>query len=131
MKLNLTIKGNPQANARHRTVTRGGKTWTYNPKSKEQKAVRQFMKEALGNVNLIRKRPVRIDLIAYFKIPASRTEIKENDWHIKKPDRDNIDKFYLDCLTNLLLEDDCLICDGRIQKKYSEDPRVEIEITLI
>jgi Holliday junction resolvase RusA-like endonuclease len=37
-----------------------------------------------------------------------------------KRDRDNLDKAVLDALTNVILTDDKLVYDGRIQKWYAE-----------
>lgn len=40
-------------------------------------------------------------------------------WHIKKPDRDNLDKAVLDALTGIFWIDDCQACDGRIKKRIA------------
>ena len=52
--------------------------------------------------------------------------------HIGKPDRDNCDKAILDALKGTILADDCIVCDGRIQKWRAagdEQPHVEICVT--
>lgn len=54
--------------------------------------------------------------------------------HAKKPDRDNLDKAYLDALRGLLWIDDAQICDGRIEKWIAagdEQPHVLITVTPI
>lgn len=43
-------------------------------------------------------------------------------WHRGKPDRDNLDKGVLDCLTNAgILSDDSIVCSGVISKRYAKD----------
>jgi Holliday junction resolvase RusA-like endonuclease len=48
---------------------------------------------------------------------------------VKKPDLDNIAKICLDALNKLAFDDDSQIVALRVEKHYSEEPRVEIEIT--
>jgi Holliday junction resolvase RusA-like endonuclease len=42
--------------------------------------------------------------------------------HIKKPDLDNLAKFFLDCSNKLLFNDDSQICELRAKKIYSSKP---------
>lgn len=52
-------------------------------------------------------------------------------WKSSKPDRDNLDKGCLDCLTGVVWVDDAQVCDGRIRKAVVEpgqQPGVEILI---
>ena len=44
--------------------------------------------------------------------------------HQQKPDKDNLEKAFLDAL---LPQDDSHIWDGRATKRWSSDPRIEIE----
>jgi len=65
---------------------------------------------------------------AYFEPPASWSKKKRaaaiGTLHRAKPDRDNIDKAVLDAL----FDDDAAIADGRIQKRWAEESRIEIVI---
>lgn len=45
--------------------------------------------------------------------------------HIKKPDRDNLDKAVLDALTGIFWIDDCQVCDGRIRKRIASGDESE------
>jgi Holliday junction resolvase RusA-like endonuclease len=47
----------------------------------------------------------------------------------KKPDADNILKAVLDALNGLAYNDDSQIVSARIEKLYSDNPRVEIVIS--
>ena len=42
------------------------------------------------------------------------------------PDWDNLAKTYTDCLQNVLLLNDNVICDGKVSKYYSVKPRIRI-----
>lgn len=48
--------------------------------------------------------------------------------HIKKPDVDNLVKFYMDCLSNHLFDDDCCVSLERCVKLYSHTPKTVIYI---
>ena len=47
---------------------------------------------------------------------------------VKKPDADNLGKSPLDAISGYAYADDNQISDLRIRKRYSLNPRVEIEI---
>lgn len=46
----------------------------------------------------------------------------------KKPDWDNIGKIVCDALNKVAFHDDSQIVDGIVIKRYSEQPRIEVEI---
>ncbi len=50
--------------------------------------------------------------------------------HIKRPDLDNIIKFYLDALEGVCYDKDENVCVIQAKKIYSYKPRVEIEIDI-
>jgi Holliday junction resolvase RusA-like endonuclease len=52
-------------------------------------------------------------------------------YYDKKPDADNIAKFYCDCLKDIVIADDNIIVDLNIKKYYSEEYKTEIELTTI
>jgi Holliday junction resolvase RusA-like endonuclease len=50
----------------------------------------------------------------------------------KRPDDDNLQKFYKDCLIGLIYEDDSLIVHTKdVKKLYSFNPKVVINLTII
>ena len=49
----------------------------------------------------------------------------------KKPDIDNYEKFVFDCLNGVVYRDDSQVVSCRHDKRYSENPRTEIEIRRI
>jgi Holliday junction resolvase RusA-like endonuclease len=59
--------------------------------------------------------------------PKKRSEM-EDAYHTKKPDKDNLEKWLLDVCTKVLFNDDCLICDSSVRKRYSTNPRTVFSI---
>ena len=75
------------------------------------------------------KGPIHFDATLYFKIPKTRKDLKEGDFHFYKPDVDNVIKFLLDvCNFDILFHDDCTVSIITCKKVYSHDPRVEFTI---
>jgi Holliday junction resolvase RusA-like endonuclease len=78
---------------------------------------------------------VQVAILAYFQIPKSTsnkakkamesTEIRPT----KKPDADNIIKIILDSLNKLAYDDDSQVVSVRLEKFYSNEPRVEVAIS--
>lgn len=56
-------------------------------------------------------------------------KVAPGDYHMVRPDIDNLFKGVTDSLNGVVWEDDSLICEvGRQVKVYGEEPRIEIEI---
>ena len=79
--------------------------------------------------------PCVLDIIAYFEVPKSKSKkfreaaLSGLERPTKKPDLSNIIKGIEDALNGLVYKDDSSIVSLKIQKYYSEFPRVEIEIS--
>lgn len=78
--------------------------------------------------------PVTVMATAYLQIPKSMTK-KDRAAAVagvllpaKKPDIDNIAKAALDGLNGIVWRDDSLIVGLSIKKRYSERPRLEIDV---
>jgi Holliday junction resolvase RusA-like endonuclease len=90
---------------------------------------------------------VEMHIKAYFNIPKSKkptakkpkleTLKKYQDLicgrvrHTTKPDWDNVGKIISDALNGLAYDDDSQIVSATVEKFYSDNPRVEIEISTI
>ena len=82
--------------------------------------------------------PLRVDITWYFPRPKNHyrtgkyaAELKPNapEWHTTKTgDIDNAHKIILDALNGTFWRDDCLVCCGLLEKKYSDRPRTVITI---
>ena len=78
--------------------------------------------------------PVTVMATAYLQIPKSMTKKDRAEalsgtlLPAKKPDVDNIAKAALDGLNGIVWRDDSLIVGLSIKKRYSERPRLEIDV---
>lgn len=78
--------------------------------------------------------PVNIDVTFYLPIPQSTSKPKQRQMlngvihHIHKPDIDNLQKFVLDCLNGIVLQDDRSVVEIRARKVYSTKPGTLIRI---
>ena len=128
--IKLTIPGEPVAKARPR-VTKFGAYTPEKTKNYETLVKELFIIEH-GQVLL--EGELHINIKAYFKIPNSTSKKKKAlmlDKSIrptKKPDVDNIMKCVTDALNEIAYQDDKQIVSAGIEKYYSDEPRVEIEI---
>lgn len=75
---------------------------------------------------------VKIDIVAYLKIPKSTSKTKMQDMldekisPTKKPDVDNIAKSILDAMNKFIIEDDTQVSKISIEKKYALEEKVRI-----
>ena len=78
------------------------------------------------------KGPVEVNIIFHMPIPPSWSKKKQRDapgqWHDVRPDRDNLEKGVCDALNKIVWNDDGQVCAGRIEKYYSDNPRIEVEV---
>lgn len=73
-----------------------------------------------------------IHIVFYMPIPASLSAKQklalDGCWHIKKPDRDNLEKLLYDVCTGVVVKDDCIFAVGSSKKVYSTRPRIEFSV---
>ncbi|MFP3554218.1 RusA family crossover junction endodeoxyribonuclease [Paraburkholderia sp. SIMBA_049] len=71
---------------------------------------------------------------AYFGIPASWPQWKQREARAGllvptgRPDWDNIGKICSDAMNKVVYRDDSVIVDACVRKRFSRDPRIEIEV---
>ena len=123
--------GEPRGKQRPRFNRKTGTTYTPSETVQYEKAVGFLYKRARGQKLT---GDVRLELIAFYKIPASTT--KQNQEAMahglslpsKKPDLDNVLKIVMDGLNGIAYDDDKQVVSVRACKLYSEEPRVEVEV---
>jgi len=140
----LVILGEPQAQKRHRYTgkDRNGKPLkfvrAYDPSAVDKQSLRSIVQAQAPDKPLIG--PLRVDCFffyAYRKTDygsgrnAGKLKDSASIWKDTGKDRDNCDKLVLDALTGVFFRNDSQVCDGRIIKRYSENPRTEIYITAL
>jgi Holliday junction resolvase RusA-like endonuclease len=128
--MRLIIPGEPTAKQR----PRHGKFGTYTPEQtiNYETLVRQlyiqqnFARQLEGQLKL--------KVNAYFAIPKSAPKKAREAMilgilrPVKKPDWDNVGKIISDALNKLAYHDDSQIVSASVEKWYSENPRIEVEL---
>ncbi len=121
----FTVDIEPIGKARPR-MTKSGHVYT--PKETRDAELAIMQAYELFRGRLIEKGvPVSLDVVAYFPIPQSWSNIKKMavmDGDIlptKKPDADNILKLVADALNGAAYEDDAQVIDMRISKRYRRE----------
>ena len=128
--IKLTIPGPPCAKQRPRVYGRHAvtpeKTVNYETLVKQLYIVEYHGKQLEG--------PLQMTVKTYFEIPKSASARKAADMQnrairpTKKPDWDNLGKIISDALNGLAYHDDSQIVTATVEKWYSLEPRVEVEI---
>lgn len=130
--ISLDLYGDPVPQARARTVRRGGKSITYDPNCKLKEGYKwqirsQYREEPLTV-------PVAIDVLFMMPIPKTTSKTKTAAMingtihHMKRPDLDNLEKFLLDVLNEVVLKDDAQIVEMHARKVYSSKPGTYVRI---
>jgi Holliday junction resolvase RusA-like endonuclease len=128
--IKLTIPGQPCAKQRPRVCNGHAftptKTVNYETLVKQLYITRNFQKRLDGAIVM--------KVAAFFEIPKSASKkmrelmLKGDIRPAKKPDWDNIGKIISDALNGLAYNDDSQIVAATVEKWYSENPRVEVEL---
>lgn len=136
-KIEFTVLGEPFGKQRPQFAKRGNFVTTRTP----QKTVNYETLVQLSYMEKYKKMYFDVDeplciTIRAFKSPPSSGVSKKKRlamlqhkiFPTKKPDWDNIGKIIGDSLNSVAYPDDKQIVDAHIYKRYSENPRVEVEI---
>lgn len=126
------LNGPPIAQMRHRTH---GEIH-YNPQDKEKKQCQQILKYKTQRMGLESplKGPIEVEMTFHTDYPrkSDRKSVNRFLWgcefNTSKPDDDNMEKFYKDCLSKIVYLDDKQIISTKLKKRYSLQPRTEIMV---
>lgn len=129
--ISFIIPGEPKSKLRHRSTKKGK---MYNPQ--QNLHYESWVKECywIKHKQKSLKGQLKACIRAYFKIPKSTSKkkkklmIEEKLRPTKKPDTDNLAKIILDSLNTLAFDDDKQVVELNVEKYYSDDPRVEVEL---
>lgn len=134
--MRFTFNITPVPQGRPRFVKRGNFVQAYDPKtSKEFKC--KLKELAKGFHMTPSERALKVSIVFHMSIPKSSTKkfhedaVKGIQKHIKKPDTDNLCKSTLDALTGIFWKDDSQIVELHLSKIYSDNPRIEMEMTKV
>lgn len=137
--MKLIIPGQPQAKMRARTFkAKQGGSMTYDPQHVEKNAMRWKIKAEMNKQRHNEVYPAEGAVIInmHFYIQPSLSDPSRNLKlhglipHTQKPDKDNLEKFILDCANKILYHDDSQVIRGEISKCWSDEPRTEIDMTI-
>lgn len=125
-QLTLTIPGVPIAKARPKFARRGSFVNTYSPQKAEEHHFRLFLQSqcaAEGFRPISRSVSVLLTLFFYMPMPKafSKKRRQEAWYHVKRPDLDNLTKFFLDCANGILWHDDSQVASLIAQKIYARE----------
>lgn len=127
----LMIKGVPvpQGRPRFRIVTPKGKkpfVSVYDPET-SRKWKEEVMRQAVASGHEMLEGALSMELIFYMPRPKSLP--KKIEYHVKKPDVDNLAKAVKDAMEGVFYKNDSQVCTLRVKKVYCEDhPGVYVRI---
>ena len=128
--MKIIIPGKPIPLKRPEVRFFSGRAIGYDPSYKDKVEARKQLITQIKKDNIIYDCPIKMNIIAYMPIPKSLSQKKQKELigtpHIKRPDLDNIIKFYLDLLEGYAYNRDENICDLNGSKVYDINARVEI-----
>lgn len=128
--IRFSVPGEPRGWARARTS--GARFFTDTKTRSEKQAVASWAIDAGAQII---DGPVLLTIRAYVGIPRSASKKRQaamlagREIPCKKPDFDNIQKLIGDALTGVCWRDDVQVSDAIFSKRWSDRPRLEIEIS--
>jgi Holliday junction resolvase RusA-like endonuclease len=139
MSITLTIPGKPIAKNRPRFTMRGKHPHAYSDQETEAGKTFLQIKEHVNGRNLLTG-PLSVSISFFMPRPkghfgtgrnAGKLKPSAPKFHIVKPDKDNLEKFYYDVLNGLVWKDDAQVISGSAKKLYckpGQEPFTDIFI---
>mgnify|MGYP003594920071 CR=1 FL=1 len=132
--ISFTVFGVPVAQGRPRASAKNGFVKLYDPEKSRSYKELVYSEAVKVRPGVPMANELSVVITAYFPIPKS----KSNKWQKEalsgyinpttKPDTDNIAKIILDSVNGILFIDDKQVVELTVRKRYSDSPRVEVEI---
>lgn len=134
MQVKFIVLGEPQGKGRPRSSRCNGKPYTPQKTVLYENLIRtEYLRQCPGQ-RFADKEPLAMLVKAYYTIPASASKVRQRAMEagairpVKKPDADNIIKVVADSLNQVAYRDDADIVNVALEKYYSRQPRIEVEI---
>lgn len=124
----IILEGPPIAKARHRLCRFGNQVRQYDPQEREKKYVRILLSK-LKKSTYSSPNAITISMEFHIKPTGSVSQTNLLRWldcPTKKPDIDNLAKFYLDAANGILWDDDAQVIKLHLSKHYSDKPKTVI-----
>lgn len=128
----VELAGEPKGKGRPRFSRKSGVAYTPAPTRNYEAALRIAGQSAMAGAAPILG-PLKVQVLAAFSVPASWSKKKQADAingvvrPTGRPDLDNVVKM-LDALNEVVWKDDAQIVNASIVKRYSDRPRLLIEV---
>lgn len=132
----ICLTGEPIHQQRTRTNRIRGKIHWYNPNERDKHIVRHQIRQCLAEhyPDFSHFKAPRVSFLFQMSIPKTmpmklKVYAKQGFLkHLVKPDVDNLVKFYLDAMNELIFKDDAVVMLGVCAKTYHETPKTIIHI---
>jgi len=127
--LKFEIDGDPIPLKRARGVKARDGIRFFDPNATDKAEVRNELMQQMRDRRVLRRLegPIAVKMIFHMKIAKAHSkERKKGLPHYHKPDIDNLAKFYLDCINELIIDDDRMIAELWCKKVYSDKTKTEI-----
>lgn len=134
-RISFVIPGKPSGKGRPRFY--GGHAVTPENTREYEKMTAMLFRASARGEKFTDKVPIRVSIEACYRIPAKATKAQKEKiasgelMPCIKPDADNIAKIILDSLNKVAWDDDAQVTELTIQKHYSAEPCVIVEISEI
>ena len=131
----IEVLGVPISLNRPRACKRGEFISMYDSQVKEKQQVRWQLSGQYKEKPLLM--PLAVDLLFGMPIPKQTSKVRTKEMlagklvPMKKPDIDNLIKFILDCLNEILFDDDSQIVEISARKIYTVSPRTIVRAVSI
>lgn len=134
--IRIEVPGDPVAQGRPRFARRGKFVSTYDPpKSRAYKQEVTIYARASMASRKPFTGPIKVTMYIYRRIQSNgshslkQAKLDGKIWPTVKPDLDNFYKAATDACTGIIWHDDNQIVDAQMIKKYSDQPRLVMEIS--
>jgi Holliday junction resolvase RusA-like endonuclease len=130
--IQLVIPGTPIAKKRPRFVVRNGHGRAYSAQETEEGRLLLDLRQQYQAPPM--EGSLQVHMVFYFapgKSDSQKTRARKlsgEEGHTKKPDVDNLIKFYFDVMNGHVWADDALVTSVLGEKRYAEHPRIEITV---
>jgi Holliday junction resolvase RusA-like endonuclease len=126
------IIGIPRAQKQTRFVTKGGKSWSYDPSQKDKEQI-QWQIKPMAPEKLL-DGPVELTIAFFMPIPKSASRALRTQMINRvilpdvKPDEDNMAYLISNALKSIVYDDDKRVCVKHVYKFYGETPKTVIRV---
>lgn len=132
--MKILIEGKPMGKGRPRFTMATKRAYTPEATANYETLIKLAYQQQSNGLTFPIDCELEVNIVAYFPTPRSASKKKKAAMlsgeinPTSKPDVDNISKIILDSLNGIAYRDDSQVTDLKIQKKYAEYGRVELEI---